>query len=113
MHEQPRRRRLAAARFADDAERLAFHHLEIDAVDGAHDGFGAAEHGLADGEVLDEPAHREQRLGGTAAVARDEGGNGAQFFTSMAERSPSENKLKEIEVMKMTRPGRAAIQGCT
>ena len=72
-----------------------------------------AEHGLADGEVLHEPAHREQRLGGTAAVARDEGGNGAQFFTSMAERSPSENKLKEIEVMKMTRPGRAAIQGCT
>src|SRR5918993_5794545 len=31
LHEQPRRRRLAAARFADDAERLAFDHLEIDA----------------------------------------------------------------------------------
>ena len=33
-------------------------------------------------------------------------------FTSMAERSPSESKLNEIEVMKIIAPGNAATQGC-
>jgi hypothetical protein len=30
----------------------------------------------------------------------------------MAERNPSDSMLKEIEVMKIITPGRAAIQGC-
>jgi hypothetical protein len=37
VHQQPRGGGLAAARFADDAERLALAHVEVDAVDRAHD----------------------------------------------------------------------------
>jgi hypothetical protein len=31
----------------------------------------------------------------------------------MAERNPSDSRLKAIEVMKIMTPGKAAIQGCT
>src|SRR5215216_4802906 len=47
VHQQPRRCRLPAAGLADDAERLALQHLEIDPVDRAHERRGA-EHALLD-----------------------------------------------------------------
>ena len=54
-------RRLAAARFADDGQRLAGAKMEVDAVDGAdmarHQAEGAAPHR----EVLDEAGDLEQR----------------------------------------------------
>lgn len=36
-----------------------------------------------------------------------------QAFTSIAWRSPSESRLKQIEVTKMHTPGSTATQGCT
>ena len=111
VHEQARGGRLAAAGLADDAERLALQHVEIDAVDGAHQR-RRAEHALPDREMLDEPAHRQQRLRRPAAVRG--GGHGrVHCFTSIAERSPSESRLNEIEVMKIMAPGSAATQGWT
>ena len=51
-------------------------------------------------------------LGGTAAIGA---GNQRvhQAFTSMAARSPSLIRLKQIEVMKIITPGRAARTGFT
>ena len=56
LHDGPPRRRLAAARLADQAERLALAHGEGDARDRLHGGVALAER---DVEVLD----REQRVG--------------------------------------------------
>ena len=52
--------RLAAARLADEAERLAALHVEGDAIDGANEPDGATEDAAGDREVLDEVANREQ-----------------------------------------------------
>src|SRR5215217_1772830 len=53
--DRQRRHRLAAARLADDAERLAGFEVERDAVDGAHDAVAGEEMGR---EVADlEEAH--------------------------------------------------------
>ena len=96
---------------ADDAERLAFEHVEVDAVDGAHR-CGGSEQAFLDREVLHEPAHRQQRLPRPAAVGRHQHG-GVHCFTSIADLSPSESRLKEIEVTKIMVPGSAATQGWT
>ena len=47
MHDEACRRRLAATGFPDNSERLAWHHLEDDTIDGAHDGAGT-EQGSSD-----------------------------------------------------------------
>ena len=56
-HQEPRSRRLAASRFADDGECLAGAQPEIDAIDGAdvagHQAKGAAPHGEVFGQVRD------------------------------------------------------------
>ena len=74
---------------------------------------GPPEDACLDGKVFCEAAHRHERLGGAAAVAGIDEWSGAHVFTSMAERSPSEKRLKEMDVMKIISPGSAAIQGCT
>ena len=51
--QRARQRRLATARFADDAERLAALHLEAHAIDGAHGALAAARR-----EMLGEPRPR-------------------------------------------------------
>jgi hypothetical protein len=53
---------LAAARFADQAQRLALVQGEVDPVDGADMTDGALEEALGDGEEFLEAAHLEQRL---------------------------------------------------
>ena len=55
LQDRPHRDALAAAAFADDAEHLAGHDVEADAVDGAHQA-------LVQGEGDAQVAHREQRL---------------------------------------------------
>ena len=101
--------RLAAAGFADDAERLAFQHREIDAVDGAH--HGAA----AEREMLRQGARLQQRgpCPTPVAVVEVRVLRHDQPFTSIADRRPSESRLNEIEVMKIATPGSAATQGWT
>src|SRR3546814_2996278 len=69
MHQQPRRGRLAAAAFADDAERLALHQVEIDAIDRPHHGTGPPEQALVDRKMLDQASDVEQRLARAAPVA--------------------------------------------
>ena len=54
-------RRLAAARFADEAERFAGHHVERDAVDGAHGAAGLPNSPFLIGKCLARLANREQR----------------------------------------------------
>ena len=50
------RRRLAAPRLADEAERLALPDVEVDVVDGVHGADALLEHGpLGERELLDEP----------------------------------------------------------
>src|SRR4051812_18896373 len=61
MHQQPRRRRLAAAGLADDADRLALADRERDIVDSTH-GLARAEQAAANGEVLCETIHAQERL---------------------------------------------------
>src|SRR5262249_47731663 len=60
--EQARRRRLAASRFADDAERLAAPHLERNIVNRLNRCDLALEQPAADGEIALEIAHFEQRV---------------------------------------------------
>ena len=60
-------RRLAAARLADEAERLARRDLEVDAVDGPQDVAGSSAADRVDdaplsGKCIARPAHLEQRL---------------------------------------------------
>ena len=97
--DQPRKRRLAAARFADDAERLFRLDAERDVVDRANPRVCAEQHSGADREVLPQPTHREQRA--------------AQTRISIASRSPSESRLNAIEVRKMATPGSAGTQAFT
>ena len=115
-HDEPGRGGLAAARFADDPEGLALQDLEIDAVHRPHHGLGGAE-ALLHREMLHEAVDGEEGLGRTASVAGDRNGavtgGSAHAFTSMADRRPSENRLNEIETMKMARPGSAATIGFT
>ena len=54
-------RRLAAARFADQAERFSLLDREADVVDGAHDRRAGANSPRVAREVLDEVADFEQR----------------------------------------------------
>src|SRR5436190_797266 len=54
--DQARQRRLAAAGFPDDAERLGRIDVERDAVHRAHPGVGALQHTAAQREVLAQPA---------------------------------------------------------
>ncbi|GFJ80642.1 hypothetical protein Phou_048220 [Phytohabitans houttuyneae] len=56
-HEHPPRGRLATARLADEPERLAARHLEVDPVDGAHQAAPTYR------KVLGQPFHLEQRAG--------------------------------------------------
>ena len=54
VHEEARRRRLAASGFADDAEGLAALNDEGDVVDGLHDGARAADEATLQREMLGE-----------------------------------------------------------
>jgi hypothetical protein len=67
VHQEPRRGRLAATGFADDADGLALHHRKGDVVDRAH-GLARAEEIAADGEVFCQALDLEQRLRRAAAV---------------------------------------------
>ena len=62
LEHQPRGRRLAAARLADDAERLAAVDAERDVLDGVHDAAAAREHAQADGEVLRQVLDLDERV---------------------------------------------------
>ena len=120
MHQQPGRRRLAAAGLADDAEGFARLHIEGHVVDGLHDGLGPVEQPALEREMLGQvlvssgrlaiglrrylapaPGHERRRMLRLAAHSR----------TSMAWRRPSLIRLKHIEVMKIMTPGSAATSG--
>ena len=62
LDQRPRQRRLAAARLADEAERLAGLDRQVDAVDGVDLSDGALEDPGADREVLDETLDAEDLL---------------------------------------------------
>src|SRR5258708_24033696 len=123
LHDQPRGGRLAAAGLADDAERLALGHLEIDAVDGAHHRSRPREQAALAAEMLDEAADRKERRCRAATIARvgrkrrDAVATAplhavhGHCLTSIAERRPAETKLNAIEVKKIITPGSAATIG--
>ena len=115
LHDQPRGGGFAAAGLADDAERLALHDVEIDAVDRADHGPGARQEPAVGAEMLDQAAHRKQRRRLAAAIDVLDRLHGVDdhvhCLTSIAERSPSENRLNEIEVRKIITPGSAATIG--
>src|SRR5258708_37977715 len=96
--QQTCRGRFSATGFADHAQRLAARDIEGDAVDRAHDCIGPPEQARTDGEMLDETGNAQER---------------AHALISMAVRKPSLSRLKEIEVMKIIAPGKAATQGWT
>ena len=70
--QQPADGRLAAARLADEAERLAPADLEAHAVDGLDEPDGPLEDAALDREVLDQVADDDERLG-CQALARVRG----------------------------------------
>ena len=65
---EPADRRLAAARLADQPERLAALDLEGDVVDGLDLGDGPLQHAAAHREVLHQVAHLDEG-GGSARAA--------------------------------------------
>jgi hypothetical protein len=67
--QQPRRRRLAAAGLADDAQRFALADLEADRIDGLHD-YAPAGLAAVEGEVFRESFRDQHRLPRPADVAR-------------------------------------------
>ena len=102
----------AAAEQTDD---LAAPHTVADAVDRAHDLGGAAKQSAHDREMLAQVLGQQQRLRGAATIGIDLPGDQRvhQAFTSMAARRPSLIRLKQIEVMKIITPGKAARRGLT
>ena len=132
MHQQSRGRRLAATGLADDAEGLARLQLKGNAIDGLHDGLGAAEQSALEGKMLGEVFDDQKRLGAAGLLGRlapwpsglsrqpetirdcrQVSLHLAHSRTSMAWRRPSLIRLKHIEVMKIITPGRAATSGDT
>src|SRR5439155_1116091 len=87
---------LAAARLADDPERLAARDVEGDAVDGVHDPTARPE---LDAQVL----HRQQGLS-VQTLPRS--------FGSSASRSASPIRLKPSTVITIAMPGKIASRGC-
>src|SRR5439155_16353739 len=73
------RRRLAAARLADEAAGGPGRDGERDGVDGAHDARGPAERPTAHDEVLGEIDDLE-KMGGHLGAAHDAGDRGAPRF---------------------------------
>ena len=110
--QEARHRRLAAARFAHHTQGLALGDRQAEIVDRAHHLGRAPEQAARHREMLAQARRQQQRLGGAAAVGS---GNQRvhQAFTSMAARRPSLIRLKQIEVMKIMTPGRAARTGFT
>ena len=108
---KPRGGALAAARFADHAQRLALVHCEADAIDRAHHAAAAAQHVLLQREVLDEAL--TAGVSSSKRAARRALRGTAHCLISIAERMPSDSRLKAIEVKKIITPGSAAIHGCT
>ena len=78
LQNRARQSRLPAARLADEPERLALLHLEIDAVDRMDLTDGPLENALSDREVLDEVLDPQDRALDRlpSAVRRDLGPNG-------------------------------------
>ncbi|MNS57379.1 hypothetical protein D3C72_902630 [compost metagenome] len=116
LHDQPRGGGLAAARFPHHAQRLALLHVEVHAVHRAHRvaAPAARERIALERKMLDQAAHAQQGLGGAAHVFVRHAhhvDDGIHSLTSMAERSPSDSRLKDIDVMKIITPGSAATQG--
>src|SRR5271169_5045335 len=103
MQQQPRERGFAAARFADDPQRLALAHRERHAVDRLY----RLPAGALDREMLAQIACDQHRLKRAAAVARIEGEIAVRerahdyIRTSIAARSPSLTRLQQIDVMKI------------
>jgi hypothetical protein len=110
--QEPRHRRLAAARFAHHAQGLAFGDRQAEIVDRTYHLGGAAEQAAHHREVLAQAGRGQQRLSRAAAIGRGHQ-RVHQAFTSMAARRPSLIRLKQIEVMKIITPGSAAKTGFT
>lgn len=111
LHQQSRRCRLAAAAFADHAECLTLQNVEVDPVNGADHLLRLEQPAAFDGKMFQERFDGDQRLCRAATVARICRGQREGIhhdFTSIAARSPSEKRLKQIEVMKIITPGSAA-----
>ncbi len=71
-HEAAPQRRLARARFPDDAERLALEQRQAHLVDGADDALGAPEQAVRGAERLVQPGdlHERRGFGSPAPLAR-------------------------------------------
>ena len=101
-HQQARGGRLAAAGFADNAERLARHHRERDVVHSVHRARALVENTGAQREILAQFAHFKN---GPRVFDR------VHWVTSIAARRPSDIMLKQIDTMKIIAPGSAATPG--
>ncbi len=115
LHDEAGERGLAATGLTDDAKRLALGDVEAHIVDGMHrTADAAAAKASPAAEMLDEAAHRQQRLRRPAATAPESGRvQRLHHFTSMADRKPSDRRLNATEVMKIMAPGSAATSGWT
>jgi len=112
MQQEPRQRRLAATGLADHAERFALEQSERHAIHGAH--HGALARALHP-EMALQLARDQHRLGGAAAIAGIHIGlhlcGDAHPRTSIAPRTPSLTRLKQMEVTKIAMPGSAQPSG--
>ena len=108
-HDEAREGRLAAARLADDADGLAGRDVEIDALDRAHDFLGAEEAVARQREVLDQAAHRQQRLGGLGWLDVD--GRDDTFARSPSARSRAAAAARRIASPSSAPCVRAPAQG--
>ena len=105
MQQEARRRRLAAAGFADDAKGLAPVGGERHVLNRPHGRCIAREITLADGEMLRQSSCFDQRRRRRGEVGRH------CSFTSSALRRLSLSWLKQKEVRKIITPGRTATPG--
>ncbi|KAG1390831.1 hypothetical protein G6F58_012875 [Rhizopus delemar] len=117
LHHEPCGGGLAAARLPHPAQGLAVLHVAVNAVHRTHGVAAplARQRVPLQRKVLDQPPHAQQRLGRPAHIAV--GGayrfdQCAHSLTSMADRSPSDSRLNDMDVMKIITPGNAATHGC-
>src|SRR5262245_54939595 len=102
MHEETRSGGLAATGLADNTERLTRRKRKVDTIDRPYGPGAATKQPALQREVLHQALHLQQ---GCACSGT------AHALMSMADRSPSVSRLKEIEVMKIITPGSAHSKG--
>ena len=112
IQKDPRQCRLAASRFTDDADGLAFADGKRHIIDRMQVRT-ATEKAAVYWELFFQRSSDQQGFGSSAAIAWVQNSFPGHCFTIMARLKASLIRLRHREAMKIIRPGKATTSGWT